>query len=39
MMTSPSSTTRPIASAHDIWDAIPNATKAFKPSPVAIANG
>ncbi len=38
-MTSPSSTTRPIASAQLICDAIENVTKALSPSPVATANG
>ena len=39
VMMSPSRTTRPIASAQDILDAIPTATKVFNPSPVANANG
>ena len=38
-MISPSSTIRPIASAHDIPEAIVNATKAFRPNPVASASG
>ena len=39
VMTRPSSTTRPIASAQLIRLAIANVTKALRPSPVAIANG
>src|SRR6266496_3944340 len=39
VMTAPSSTTRPIAADHDILLATWNATNAFRPSPVANANG
>ena len=35
----PSRTTRPMASAQVILEAIPTATKVFKPRPVAIARG
>ncbi len=35
----PSMTTMPIASAQVIWLAIPNATTALRPSPVASASG
>ena len=38
-MPTPSSTTRPIASGHDIVGAIWNATTLLSPSPAAIANG
>ena len=38
-MTMPSSTTRPIASAQLICVAMEKVTKAFSPSPVAIAKG
>ena len=38
-ITTPSITTRPIASAHVIWLAIANATNALSPSPVASASG
>ncbi len=38
-MISPSSTTRPIASAHVICDATENATNALRPRPVASASG
>ncbi len=38
-MMTPSSTTRPIASAHVIWLAIEYATNALRPSPVASASG
>ncbi len=38
-MTRPSRTTRPIASAQDMPEAIVNATNAFSPRPVASANG
>ncbi|CAB4628077.1 unannotated protein [freshwater metagenome] len=38
-MMRPSSTTRPIASAHVIWEATPYATNVLSPSPVAIASG
>ena len=38
-MIKPSRTTRPIAAAHDIFDAIPTATKVLRPRPVARANG
>ena len=38
-MITPSITTSPIASAHDIWLAIANATNAFSPSPAARASG
>ena len=39
VITRPSSTTRPIASGQLIRLAMPNATNAFSPRPVAIANG
>ena len=39
VMIKPSRTTKPMASAHVICDAIPTATKVFKPSPVASASG
>ena len=39
VMMIPSRTTRPIASCHDIFEAIPTATKVFSPRPVASANG
>jgi hypothetical protein len=38
-MIRPSSTTRPIASGQDIWEATPTARNAFSPSPVARAIG
>jgi hypothetical protein len=38
-MIRPSSTTRPIASAHVMPEAIENATNAFRPRPVASASG
>ena len=38
-MIKPSRTTRPIAAAHVICEAIPTATKVLRPRPVAIANG
>ena len=38
-MIKPSRTTRPIAAAHVIFDAIPTATKVLRPRPVASANG
>jgi len=39
VMSSPSSTTRPIASAQLICDATEKVTKALSPSPVATAKG
>ena len=39
VMISPSQTTRPIASGHDILLATPTAMNAFSPRPVAMANG
>ena len=38
-MINPSSTTKPMASAQVILEAIPTATNVFKPNPVAMANG
>ena len=38
-ITRPSITTRPMASAHVIREAMPKATNAFRPSPVASASG
>ena len=38
-ISTPSMTTRPIASAQVIWVAIATATKAFRPNPVASARG
>ena len=38
-MIKPSRTTRPMAAAHVIFDAIPTATKVLRPRPVASASG
>ena len=38
-MIRPSRTTRPIAAAHVIFDAMPTATKVLRPKPVAKASG